>query len=368
MPKHLTTDDTGDFVTSAQIGEAGGVAQLGPDGLVPDDQLPTVLTGSVTSVNGKIGNVNLVAEDVSAIPVSHRGAPNGVPQLDALGRIPSTQIPLTVVQNSTLGEPGGIATLNSSGKLTPSQVPTAPVTSVNGKTGAVSLSFTDVGALATTQKGAVNGLATLDSSTKVPVAQIPSLTTQYQAAPSVLASKPGMVLTSVAGGAVTSQWAEPMVYTASSSGAMPSGVPNGSLCTRTDQKAVYEYVSGSWIAVVPYEPPWTVLSLPSGMRAYGGSDSWRPRIKRVGNVVWIKGRMESNNGSTIIPSGTAINLPDDCVPPTTIDLTGTSTAAGGQAGVARWQANLSGTLEFFAGGGPNPETPWLGLGFTYRID
>ncbi|WP_328950468.1 hypothetical protein OG778_23865 [Streptomyces sp. NBC_00184] len=49
------------------------------------------------------------------------------------------------------------------------------VSSVNTKTGVVTLSAADVGALATSTKGAVNGVASLDASGDVPIAQIPNV-------------------------------------------------------------------------------------------------------------------------------------------------------------------------------------------------
>lgn len=55
------------------------------------------------------------------------------------------------------------------------------ITSVNGQTGVVVLTAANVGALATTARGAVNGVASLDSGTKVPTAQIPDLTSTYLA-------------------------------------------------------------------------------------------------------------------------------------------------------------------------------------------
>jgi hypothetical protein len=49
------------------------------------------------------------------------------------------------------------------------------IASVNGKTGgSVTLSATDVGALATTTRGAANGVASLDSTGKVPTSQLPA--------------------------------------------------------------------------------------------------------------------------------------------------------------------------------------------------
>ncbi len=67
MPKHLTVDDTSEFVTSAQIGAVSGVASLGSDGKVPDAQLPATITEGVTSVNGLVGNVELDAAAVEAL-------------------------------------------------------------------------------------------------------------------------------------------------------------------------------------------------------------------------------------------------------------------------------------------------------------
>ncbi|MGW4158692.1 hypothetical protein [Streptomyces sp. NPDC004788] len=48
------------------------------------------------------------------------------------------------------------------------------VSSVNGKTGAVTLTAADVSALASTTRGAANGVASLDLTSKIPIAQIPN--------------------------------------------------------------------------------------------------------------------------------------------------------------------------------------------------
>ena len=52
--------------------------------------------------------------------------------------------------------------------------PAGGVSSVNNKTGAVTLDATDVGAIASTEKGAVSGVAELDANGKVPSSQLPS--------------------------------------------------------------------------------------------------------------------------------------------------------------------------------------------------
>lgn len=160
MPRHLTTTDSPSFIPATDKGAPNGVAVLGADGLIPNSQLPAASTGSVDSVNGRVGNVILIASDLSAVPVSAVGAVSGVAPLDAAGTLPIAFLPSTVVQ------------------------------SVNGHAGpSPSLSAADVGALTqtaadaryvlTTARGAASGVASLDASSKVPTAQIPDLSSTY---------------------------------------------------------------------------------------------------------------------------------------------------------------------------------------------
>ncbi len=368
MPKHLTTNDTGSFITAAQIGADNGVAQLGPDGKVPDDQLPAASTGSVNSVNGKIGNVTLTSTDVGALPTGALGAPNGAATLDGSSKLTVTQMPSGFVQTTSLGVANGVATLGSDGKLTAGQTPTAPVTSVAGRTGAVVVTSTDVGALATTTRAAANGVASLDGTTKVPIAQIPSLLTLYQPVPGATPAKPGMVFTAIAGGSNSAQWSEQTVYIASSAGGMPTSIPTGTLCVRIDNNALYQWNGGGWTAIVAPDPGWAFLTLPSGTRGYNGNDEgWRPKYKKIGNQVWIRGRIELTSGANFA-NGYSFNVPAGMEPQDAYDLTGTCTTAAGQIGVARFQLNETGIVTFYAGSGPNPNTPWLGWNFSYWID
>ena len=50
-------------------------------------------SGAVTSVNTKTGAVVLNATDVGAIPATQKGAASGVAELDAQGKVPSSQLP-----------------------------------------------------------------------------------------------------------------------------------------------------------------------------------------------------------------------------------------------------------------------------------
>ncbi|MEU9306964.1 collagen-like protein [Streptomyces sp. NPDC048256] len=63
---------------------------------------------------------------------------------------------------------------------------TAPVTSVNAKTGAVVLTAADVSALATTTRAAANGVASLDSTGRIPVAQAPATAPRNEWTPQAL--------------------------------------------------------------------------------------------------------------------------------------------------------------------------------------
>jgi hypothetical protein len=67
--------------------------------------------------------------------------------------------------------------------------PAIPVTSVNTKTGDVSLTAADVSAIPTSQKAAASGVASLDSSTKVPIAQLPDPSVPSAFTPEALGAK-----------------------------------------------------------------------------------------------------------------------------------------------------------------------------------
>ncbi|MFD3911191.1 hypothetical protein [Streptomyces sp. NPDC058603] len=141
-------------------GSQGEPGVPGRDGANGADGAP----GVVQSVNGQgVAEVILAAADVGAIPSTAAGTAGGVAQLDASGRVPAAQLPETS---------GGGA-----------------VASVNGRTGVVVLAAADVGAsptdhthtpaqvgaLATTVRGAANGVASLDSTSRIPVAQLPAV-------------------------------------------------------------------------------------------------------------------------------------------------------------------------------------------------
>jgi hypothetical protein len=126
--------------------------------------------GAVDSVNGQVGVVVLDAADVGAVDAADVGVAGGVAELDGSGKVPSSQLPalaLTdvyvvnseVAQLALAAQEGDVAVrtdLNKSfihnggvaGTMADWQemlTPTDLVISVNGQTGAVTLSTTHVG-------------------------------------------------------------------------------------------------------------------------------------------------------------------------------------------------------------------------------
>jgi hypothetical protein len=171
---------------------------------LPNGDIEAVGGGEVESVNGQTGVVVLAAADVGAeesgAVASHvgetdphtqyeetaaKGQPGGYAELDATGKVPSTQIPAVAITDflgevateaamlALDGEKGdwcirtdlGAALILiedggddlSDWKQMPS--PTAPVLSVNGQTGAVSLDAEDVGADTTGSAAAAEAAA-----------------------------------------------------------------------------------------------------------------------------------------------------------------------------------------------------------------
>ncbi|WP_432155521.1 hypothetical protein [Streptomyces sp. bgisy153] len=174
---------------------------VGPKGDKGDrgGQGPAGAPGVVQSVNGiSAAAVVLDAAAVHAVPDTAPGAPNGVAQLDANGKVPAAQLPASsgggavqtvagkspdangnvalvaadvgAVATTEKGAASGVATLGTDGILTTGQRPTAA----------------QVGALATTARGAANGVASLDASTRVPIAQLPTATGRNMWTPQAL--------------------------------------------------------------------------------------------------------------------------------------------------------------------------------------
>ena len=126
------------FIPLSQKGHVNGVATLGSDGKVPEAQLPVSAGGSgVDSVNSQTGTVVLTFSDVGAAPAS--GSANYAPASGSTAYIAV----------GARGAANGVASLDSGGKVPSAQLPASAsgVDSVNGASGTVVLTFSDVDAL-----------------------------------------------------------------------------------------------------------------------------------------------------------------------------------------------------------------------------
>lgn len=125
-------------------------------------EIPSV---PVKSVNGKTGAVSLTATDVKARPDSW------MPTASDVGALPSsTVIPTVPTKVSEFTNDAGYLTehqdLSEYAKKT--EIPSVPVKSVNGKTGAVSLTASDVKARPDTWMPSASDVGALPSSTVIP--------------------------------------------------------------------------------------------------------------------------------------------------------------------------------------------------------
>ncbi|WP_436739920.1 hypothetical protein [Streptomyces sp. BBFR102] len=197
--------------------------------------------GAVDSVNGKVGAVTLDASEVNALPLAGGTldgplniSPTSGNTFTAFGsEDPATYFRVTAaghaysnslrstfynlgvgdttadfaggkfalaLKNANIvptGNPAnGVVTYAEAGKLKVRQsdgtivtVANAPVSSVNGQTGAVSFDIGDLGGVAWTDRGAVNGVASLDSGQRVPVAQLPDVAAPGEFTPTDLGLK-----------------------------------------------------------------------------------------------------------------------------------------------------------------------------------
>ncbi|MFB8020055.1 hypothetical protein ACFC36_16015 [Streptomyces rubiginosohelvolus] len=232
----LLRTDTGDLWQRGASGWGNPVGNLrGPQGApgATGPQGPKGDAGGVVSVNGKTGSaVTLTAVDLDAVPATGPAVitlpsgssemplivkaadkttnlmevratgslrfPTGNVYVDKSLRIgdayadtgggvgvialkDAASVPTTSTTTSTgviaYSEGGVFKIRQGDGSvIVPGSAPAGTVTSVNGKDGpAVTLTASDIAALAVSTRGTANGVASLDSSGRVPAAQVPDL-------------------------------------------------------------------------------------------------------------------------------------------------------------------------------------------------
>ncbi|WP_299534903.1 phage tail protein [uncultured Streptomyces sp.] len=170
LPAAVSEMDLADIAPADPAG-AQYVSVPGPEGPQgePGPQGPA---GPVRSVNGHTEtDIVLAAADLGAVATSAAGRAGGIAQLDAGGKVPLTQLPDGTGQGVTsLNGKTGAITLAAAdlGALTPATADTrylavgaAPVTSVNGQTGAITLTSGDLGAVSADQAVLLTGAQTV---------------------------------------------------------------------------------------------------------------------------------------------------------------------------------------------------------------
>ncbi|MET9555080.1 hypothetical protein [Streptomyces sp. NPDC006645] len=159
------------YEVAVEAGFVGTVEQwlaslVGPTGAT-GDQGPAGAPGVVQSVNGiSEADVVLDAATVGAVPDTAPGAPLGVAQLDASGKVPAEQLP-----EGTGG--GAVATVNSISPDVNGNV-TLTAANVGAATAGHTHTAAQVGAVATTAVGVASGVAQLDAAARLPAAQAPA--------------------------------------------------------------------------------------------------------------------------------------------------------------------------------------------------
>lgn len=106
-----------------------------------------------------------------------------------LGMMNAAVVPTTVPNNGVVAyaDAGKLKVLQSDGTtVTVGTGGTGAVSSVNSKTGDVTLGAADVGALATTSRGAASGVAELDSASRLPISRVPTAVAKNSWTPQAL--------------------------------------------------------------------------------------------------------------------------------------------------------------------------------------
>ena len=149
----LTSADIGGLGTAAVLDvgtTASKVVQLDASARLPavdGSQLTNLPSAPVTSVAGKTGAVTLTASDISGLAtVATTGAYSDLSGKPTLGTAAALDVGTTALKVVQLDASAKLPAVDGS-QLT--NLPSAPVTSVAGKTGAVTLSASDISGLAT---------------------------------------------------------------------------------------------------------------------------------------------------------------------------------------------------------------------------
>ncbi|WP_415061505.1 beta strand repeat-containing protein [Bdellovibrio sp.] len=376
----------GPLATMAPTGTASTATYLRGDGAWVS------VGGGVSSVAGKGGDVTLEAADISDLNgavdtriTNQKGQNNGLATLNASGKVPSAQLSLTSADVPALDaskitsgtfsdsmisslsidkltnaamkyfnyKPNNTAcadnevlkydsllNLGAGGWKCASVV--AGVSSVAGKTGAVSLDSTNitdfttaVDTRITNQKGQNNGLATLNASGKVPSTQLSLTSTDVPSLDwsKVTTGKPttlgGYGITdAVVNGGNTGK------ITSGLDGSKPGTPASGEIFVATDVKKIYRWSGSAWDVLSTGTATGTITSLTGDVTA-GGTGPVAATVAQVGGVTAVNvasganaanAATNANTVSTIVKRDASGNFSAGTVTATTFvgNLTGSA--------------------------------------------
>ncbi|WP_329168304.1 hypothetical protein OG709_29895 [Streptomyces sp. NBC_01267] len=119
------------------------------------------------------------------------------------------------------------------------------------------------------------------------------------------------------------------------------------------------YVNGTWQEVIRGTLGWANVALPSGYRAYVGS-TIGPRVRRVGPIVYLEGRLEKTSGSIAAADSLTIGTVPTAYRPVGHYAEGfvTSSNAGAGTPLGRIEVwHTDGTIRLWT----DRATPWVGF-------
>jgi hypothetical protein len=131
--------------------------------------------------------------------------------------------------------------------------------------------------------------------------------------------------------------------------------------------------TNTWATVWEPDPGWRPLPLATGFEA----DQTDPQVKRIGNQVWLRGRIRRTDGTNIAPNATKLGeVPDDCIPPQLASYAGGSSITGDPiVGVARFEVYSPlntlqdpGSLMLYSQDGDTYGFTWVDISGSYWID
>lgn len=146
---------------------------------------------------------------------------------------------------------------------------------------------------------------------------------------------------------------------------------DGSLWLKTSATA------NAWATIYEPDPPWRPIELLAG---YQG-DAYTPEVRRIGQHVWLRGRIARTDQTVIPNQGVGIaKVPDDCIPQVQIgSFAATSSLAGDvtigtgkleilDVGTASSLGDPGTVLWWSQDGATSAGTPWVNISGDYWID